>query len=273
MKGSVMSRAGSRADSESALYEAQELIYDAWEADDVEKSIALAKKALTISPLCADAYVLLAGHEKRGSPEQIALFQKGVEAGTKAIGAANFRDMEGDFWGFIETRPYMRSRQGLAMALWVHGERGEAIDHLRDMLRLNPDDNQGLRYVLAGWFIEENRDDDLDALLKAYEDDGAAAWAWGAALAAFRRHGDNAESRRLLKDAIKVNKHVRPYLLGDKKLPKKLPPYMGFGDASEAVWYVSECKRGWDATPGAIDWVRSYVAAPPRKAQRSSQKS
>src|SRR5690606_3453119 len=48
--------------ADTPLQQAQELIYEAWNATG-RKRIALAKKALKISPDCADAYVLLAEEE------------------------------------------------------------------------------------------------------------------------------------------------------------------------------------------------------------------
>jgi tetratricopeptide repeat protein len=45
--------------------------------------------------------------------------------------------------------PYMRARLGLAHSLWTAGRRDEAVQHLQDMLRLNPGDNQGVRYTLS----------------------------------------------------------------------------------------------------------------------------
>src|SRR3546814_18004768 len=45
--------------------------------------------------------------------------------------------------------PYMRARAGLAITLWRLGDQQAAIDHYRAMLILNPNDNQGIRYLLA----------------------------------------------------------------------------------------------------------------------------
>lgn len=50
---------GSRA-GRNLLDQAQQLIYKAWETADRERRVALAQKAIGISPDCADAYVLLA---------------------------------------------------------------------------------------------------------------------------------------------------------------------------------------------------------------------
>ena len=79
------------------------------------------------------------------------------------------------------------------------------------MLRLNPNDNQGVRYTLAGWLLVLDRDDDLARLLRAVTDEGSAAWAYTKALLAFRRQGDTPEARKLLKEARKVEQ-ARPGL-------------------------------------------------------------
>jgi len=241
-----------------ALDQAQELIYDAWDSGDPRRQIALAKEALTISPLCADAYVILAREARRGSDKQLELWRRGVEAGEKALGDA-FDEYVGHFWGVLDTRPYMRARYGLASALWERGARAEAIDHLRDMLRLCPDDNLGVRYVLSAWLIEAGRDDDLDALFKRYPGDADAGWSWTKALAAFRRGGDGAKSRAALDRAVQANGYVAAYLLETKRLPRSLPPYFSLGSKDEAVDYAARCIPGWRDRPGAIEWLRERV--------------
>ena len=62
--------------------------------------------------------------------------------------------------------------------LWTAGRREEAVAHLQDMLRLNPGDNQGVRYTLAGFLLFLDRDDDLEHLLRQYPDEATAAWAY-----------------------------------------------------------------------------------------------
>ena len=136
---------GRRADSATA--KAQDMMYEAWEQTTSRSRIALARKALGISPLCADAYVLLAAEAARSVEEARDHYAKGVEAGELALGPHGLKKYAGHFWGFLETRPYMRARAGLASALLKLGDVDGAIDHFRDMLRLNPNDNQGIRYM------------------------------------------------------------------------------------------------------------------------------
>ena len=237
--------------------QAQEVMYRAWEASSPARRVALARQALEISPDCADAYVLLVEHSTGGLAESIALLREGVAAGERALGKRAFKDDVGHFWGLLETRPYMRARAGLAQLLREAGQHDEAIAHYRDLLRLNPNDNQGLRYELASYLLELGLDDELTGLLATYEDDCSATWAYSAALLAFRKRGDDEDARQLLVDAQQVNPHVPAYLLGKRKLPKRLPDYMGMGDESEAVIYASSATGGWKNAAGALDWLRS----------------
>jgi ST7 protein len=46
-----------------ATAKAQEVMYEAWDQTSPRARVALARKALTMSPLCTDAYVLLAEEE------------------------------------------------------------------------------------------------------------------------------------------------------------------------------------------------------------------
>ncbi len=239
---------------------AQEIMWDAWDSDDRRRRMALAKKALKISPLCADAYVLLAQEAARNADEALQLYRQGVEAGEKALGKTAFRDDVGHFWGILETRPYMRARQGLAQSLWESGAREEAVTHYRDMLRLNPNDNQGIRYILLDCFLTLGRDGDADELLRRYKNDGAAAWAWSAALALFRREGDCSASRKALARAVRSNNHVSAYLLGRKKLPHNLPTFISMGGEDEAVAYVHDSAPAWAATPNALKWVGAILS-------------
>jgi hypothetical protein len=70
----------------------------------------------------------------------------------------------------------------------------------------------------------------------------------------------------LLKAAKRQNKHVIPYLVGDKFLPHELPAYYGWGDENEALVYLQEGGMApWKETAGAIDWLREVLQPANRK--------
>ena len=239
------------------LSKAQALMYGAFEQTDERKRVQFAKDALAICPDCADAYVMLAEHA-RSRKEARHLYEQGMAAGERALGQEAFQRDVGHFWGVLETRPYMRARLGLAHTLWSAGRREESVQHLQDMLRLNPGDNQGVRYTLASFLLFLDRDDDLIRLLKQY-DEPSATWDYTKALLAFRQHGDTPEARKLLTQARKTNKHVPGYLTGEKYPPARQLGYYSPGDENEALNYVGGFLAAWKSTLGAVAWLRASI--------------
>jgi tetratricopeptide (TPR) repeat protein len=250
----------------SAGATAQDLMYEAWDSSG-ERRIELALRALETDPDCADGYVLLA--EEAGSVEEAReLYERGVQAGERSLGRKTFEEDFGHFWGVLETRPYMRARAGLAQCLWMTGEREQAVSHYREMLRLNPNDNQGLRYVLAACLFDLRREHDLEELLTQYEDDASAVWAYSRVLVALRRGAAPAAARKLLEEAVEFNPHVPALLLGKKRLPKQPPGLIGMGDESEAESYAFENLQAWKATPGALEWLAAAIRTGPNASGR-----
>lgn len=237
------------------LEEAQERMYEAFEASG-KRRIQLAREALAISEDCADAYVLLAEESARSLAEARDLYAAGVKAGERALGEELFEEAVGHFWGITETRPYMRARAGLASCLWQLGQHQEAVGHYKEMLRLNPGDNQGIRYILLTCYMTEGMDAEAERLLGEYEDDASATWRYNRALLRYRQEKMGKKARVQLQEAMRFNPHVPAYLLGRKRLPRQLPPYVGFGDENEAVTYVAEAGHLWAQEEGALDWLR-----------------
>lgn len=245
--------------AETPLERAQELIYEAEDTILPAKRQQLARQALEISPDCADAYAILAEAE-RSPLKQLELLEQAMAAGERAIGAEDFQQMTGHFWGILETRPYMRACAAVAGLSWMLGRHERAIELYQHMLRLNPNDNQGVRFILTNCLLEKDAYDALDVLLKQFKNDITANWAYSSALLTFARYGRGARADKALARAIKVNAFVPDYLLRRKRMPKELPDHIGFGDNSEAVDYVALSIRAWEHTPGALDWLRQYRA-------------
>ncbi|RLE27287.1 hypothetical protein DRJ54_07935, partial [Candidatus Acetothermia bacterium] len=228
-----------RTTPRTPLEKAQDLVYEAWETEGPER-VTLARKALEICPDCADAYVILAVETACSTAEARDLYAQGVAAAERALGPEFFEEEVGHFWGLLSTRPYMRARLGLAQCLWELGEYEAAIEHFQDLLRLNPRDNQGVRFSLINALLILGRDEEAKELLERYRDDPTAWWAYSRALWAFHREGDTPRARKLLRRALKANPHVPKYLLGWEPLPPHTFRCFGIGDESEAVDYVTE---------------------------------
>jgi tetratricopeptide (TPR) repeat protein len=246
------------------LEQAQDVMYQAFDARG-RRRILLARQALELSADCADAYVMLA-EESRGPEGALALYEQGVAAGERALGPEVFAQEAGHFWGIVGTRPYMRARLGLARSLEDLGRRDEAIPHYRELLRLNPDDNQGVRYALLAALMLAGRDDETAALLAQFGDETTALWRYGRALAVFRREGDSRAARECLREALRSNRHVPQYLTGDDDWPGSPPDLYSPGSREEAAICDIELGEAWRATPAAITWLRAQ--APPRRSRK-----
>ncbi len=149
------------------LVAAQEFMFDARENDDSEVVLKLIRKAIKKSPLCADAYSFYCEISQEPPESKIGKLETALYAASIALGE-DFQEFAGRFWGFVETRPYMRAKAALAEALWESGNFYPAMAHSREMLKLNPNDNRGIRHLLANYYLELEMVDDLALLLDDY---------------------------------------------------------------------------------------------------------
>ena len=239
------------------LERAQELAYDAMEVDG-RLQVKRARQALALSADCADAWVILA--EAAATPE-IALerYEQGVAAGVRAIGRDRFEALAGEFWATLDTRPYMRARLGLAQTLEALGRDEEALSQYRELLRLNPNDNQGVRYLLVVALLGLDRNEEAGRLLDEHGGDIQALWPYARVLWRFRTEGDTARTRAALNDAVVANPHVVKYLLDLDAIPASRPPHFALRSKEEAVCVADELGDAYASTPGLHDWLRSQA--------------
>lgn len=238
------------------LEEAQDIIYDAMDYQDFRVREALARKALQLSPDCADAWNLLA-EEATGTEEQaLEFYRKGIAAGARALGAV-LKEDRGHLWGNVKARPYMRARKGEASMLAELGRREEAERAYYELLELNKNDNQGLRYVLLAFHAEKLEFAKMDALINGgrYPDDCAAEWVYAKALAAYALGKPGASL--CLQKALAVNPHVPDYLLTGKKPPLQDPDSVTVGGRDEAWMCAKLFRQAWESTPGALPWLKA----------------
>lgn len=262
MQGSIASMFGSR--SKDPLDQAQEIMYEAWDNAVPKQRVALAQKALKISPLCADAYNLLAEEHAKTQEEALGYYLKAVEAGKEALGSDGFKEYAGHFWGFLETRPYMRARLGLGEALWVTGQKDAAIENFQEMLELNPGDNQGIRYVLAAKLLNVGRMNELKRLLSTCADEATADIQYTRALVAYLDDAGDAEA--IAQIAWETNQHV-PGMLSGRIPTIELQGYITMGGKDEASGYVEIFGAPWTRTPGAVDWIENLTSQLEHKAR------
>ena len=234
----------------------QDLVFEAYE-QPVTKGKKLIKQALELDPNNADAYNYLASIEK-DIDGAIKLFKKAIKAGEETFGKKFFQEEKGYFWGMIETRPFMRAKAGLADCLYAKKEVDKAIEIYEEMLELNPNDNQGIRYLLSTLLLSKNDLTKFQSFIENSEEEDCAVWNYNNALYQFKKSGQSANSDKELLKAYTSNEYVIDYMLGVKKMPKEQPQYIGRGDENEAISYVNGAWPIWDKTDEAFDWLYEF---------------
>ncbi len=238
------------------IEKAQELIIEAYDSP-FEKGKKLAQEAIKLDSTNADAYVYLAESEP-DLKSKLYYYSKGVEAGEKAIGENEFKELKGHFWAAHETRPFMRAKGGLANCLCLTNKAEEGIKHFQEMLEWNPNDNQGIRYQLAVCLVRLNKGEEYLGLYNAFKEEGSALWQYTYALYLFKQEGSSLKTNRALHKAYSANEFVTEFLIGKRELPNTLPQYMGIGDLNEAIFCLNDSGDIWLDTKGALAWVNEF---------------
>ncbi len=233
---------------------AQDLVYEAWDIDDTKKIIRLAEKALQLDENCADAYCLLAENKAETLEQAKEYYLKGIEAGKKSLGE-KFEEYKGSFWGHHETRPFMRAMNGYANILWMLKEKSKAIQIMKEMIQLNPNDNQGIRHLLLTKLLIMNRLLEAEKLMSDYEDDGSVEWHYSKAYLYFNKRSKSFLADDAFKEAMEYNSYVLQYLLGKREIPSEMPEYISPGDKDEAISYLNSAIELWVNNKKALIWI------------------
>ncbi|MGA2572200.1 MAG: hypothetical protein ABSF23_16965 [Terracidiphilus sp.] len=240
--------------------EAQQIAFDAMEAESEAQARKLAKRALKLDPDCVDALVVMTDLDARSQRERIQGLQKAIEAGERSLGAKFIGENKGHFWLLLETRPYMRALELLAGELKCAGLNADAIRIYERMLALNPNDNQGVRDPLLGLYLAASDLAGAGRLLKKYKEDSMANFAWGRVLERFLA-GDRSGARAALKKARAANRFVELYLTAQRPLPEDPPEMYSPGSEEEAVLCLSNLSGAWAEHKEAAFWLYDQLAA------------
>jgi tetratricopeptide (TPR) repeat protein len=107
------------------------------------------REALRLDPGHADAWVHLGNlcFEEERVAEALAHYERG-QAAAEARTIGDPARYPGPFWLDVDSRPFMRALHGRGLCLWRLERADEARQVFARMLELNPNDNQGARFLL-----------------------------------------------------------------------------------------------------------------------------
>ena len=231
---------------------------DAWQALDEERhadAAELAMRAIMADRQAFDAHVVLA-RCTASDTIAIAILREAVLEGRRQHDNV-ITGTHGGYWSDLSTRPYMRAMHELAVTLWRRGltqDRHDAIDVAKRMLRLNPNDNQGIRFLLWNWLPEMGLWDEMRPILRKHRDERRCETLFTSALDAIRRHDGVAAD--LLAQAIRSNVHVAPLLLAARAPADPGADSVAWMGPDEAAAYAHRAHANWRKVDDALDMLR-----------------
>lgn len=190
--------------------------------------------------------------------ETIEDYQRAIDLFRSTKGEKYFEENKGYFWGMLESRPFMMHLLEQAMLLWDAGQRDRAISQLQYLLELNPNDNQGVRYVLMSRLLELDRLDEAQELFDFYDEEYSADWLFSKLLLSIKSNQNKDIIEELYEEAVEENEFIIPFLVGKKKIPKVLPSFYSPGDENEAIIYVDLAQRAWKNNKKAIKMLKKF---------------
>lgn len=201
-----------------------------------------------IDPGFLDAYVHAAGGLLEN--KEVGAAKIWYERGLKVAYSVMPKDFSGIIsWLFLENRPFLRLHHGLILSLLSEGDVDGAITEAERHLQWNPNDNIGVRFILADLYTHANQIRKARALMK--EDSGSTtypAFHYNEALLYFRQEKYYEALTRLRKGFI-ANPYIAEILLGNYD-PMKKPMWIGHSYSN-----IDAAKEYVDGYAGFGSWM------------------
>jgi tetratricopeptide (TPR) repeat protein len=244
-------------DKEEADMEFDEGMEHWWDGDRTA-ACRYFRKAVKIDPLHSEAnnhlgiYLMESGRFKDAEQH----FERAIEGGER-----NIRREHGLVaWGWLENRPYLRALGNLALLRRRQKRYQEALDIWERLLTLNPNDNQGVRYLLGeGYHRLGQLEDALAAYERGIDEPGGC---YSRALL-FHQMGRTEKVGTALVLAFAGNRYVPPMLLGERWERVDGFHWTGAAEPEWAAEYVNEQGDLWRKVPGSADLLRHWWHAEP----------
>lgn len=219
----------STAPKYDSIVEEVEAAYDL----EVEQAEQVWKRALKRDPNCLEAYEGLASIQI--SPETaLKLYLKAIRAGRKRFNGSYMEEHKGHFWLMSETRPFMRCLMEAATVYNILLDFDHEIALLKEMLELNPNDNQGARYPLIIAYLRQGQTNECKKIISQFSIDDSTFMHLALFCIGLIEQPDDPSTHSHLKKARQKNLHWFKLIL-DPETEGHLPESYTLGSHSEGM--------------------------------------
>ena len=246
--------------------------------DDLDAGAATAKTAVSrLTQMLAETPHWLEGLALRAYLKDV----DGDAGGAKADAEAAYRYGLGKIreafkgkrgrieWGHLENRPFLRAAASYTALLLGAGEYDEAAKICRQMLRWNPNDNQGMRFILGPSLLRAGQPQGAERALEKIAPEHPAM---GYELAlTMMESGRWTEAATVLRRADAENPYIA-YRLVFARIPRPMPVWMGWnlGDYDGADDYAAQWGARWTANEEHLDFLWFVHTHPKTTAERAA---
>jgi len=164
-------------------------------------------------------------------------------------------------WAIIENRPFLRTFQGVILEMMKYSDYENAIRKCRFVLNVNPNDNQGIRYLLLENYFYNKEPENILKLIKEYKEEASAEFLYGLVLAYLQLNSPKKAKAALQKAIGNYPKIGKEIIKKRHREPKNEAVYGGIimGSDYQAYDYWLRNKAFWKETNGAIEFIREEV--------------
>lgn len=236
---------------------AEEMTTDAHRIRDLEDLI---KKEPLLFPAISNLAALYWRTGKERQARQ--LYEYTISAVKRLLPDAFDESKHHMSWGILENRPYLSfllDYAGFVEA--TDGARASTTQYER-ILCLNPNDNQGVRMILSTLYLKTGRNNDVLALAAQYPDDVSPEIVMGKTLVLFRLGREQEATTWLTGRRACIEHCIQELVQSTHEAPVGYDEErvtVGGGDEAYAYWL--EQGYLWQATLGAVVWLRRMVDA------------
>lgn len=232
---------------------------EAYDGGRFKEAEALIKSVIVECPNHIDAlhHLGLYRGDRGDSFGSYVFCQAAVAVGLQAIPSAFRWDRDCVPWGQLSNRPFLRAYHALGIHRMEQDAWQDAITIFTRLLAVNPNDNQGVRYILPKCWFETNNEAAIVEHCQQWTGDNDPNILYSKALALSRAKRTN-EAQTAVQECVAARPLVAQELLRDKHIEpeRRFPGMIALGGADEAWEYWRTYGGYWYKSKLAMDLLR-----------------
>ena len=215
--------------------QAQVLCYKAYEAETEKLRVQLTNEAAAIQPDLVDVHLLLA-EQSSHKVEQEHHYLKAI------LAAFRLADLSIEqAWQNVLNRPYLRALFGYGAWLMTEKRYKEAVEHFQHILEINPDDHQGVRWLMVAAYVHLELYEDAARILNEVDSDDQEAIFYYMEMVIDRNLLDLAMTNGDIAHGENLNKHVNAMVKEGKEpgaFTRTLNLQSGSKDEAKLIYWL-----------------------------------